>query len=93
MATKTSKTTQSTETAKPPVAKLRLGLMNATIWERTTEKGTFFNVTFERRYRDGAGTWHTTHGYDVNDLLTLAKLVDQAHSRIVELQTATKAAA
>jgi hypothetical protein len=91
MATKTKKA-QTTETAKPPVAKLRLGLLNATIWERTTEKGSFHSVTFERRYRDGEGNWHTTHSYDVNDLLTLAKLVDQAHSKIVELHT-TKAAA
>ena len=93
MANKTSKTTQTTETAKPPVAKLRLGLLNATIWERTTDKGTFHSVTFERRYRDGEGNWHSTHSYDVNDLLTLAKLVDQAHSKIVELHTPTKAAA
>ena len=91
MATKT-RNTQSTATATPPVAKLRLGLLNATIWERTTEKGSFHSVTFERRYRDGEGNWRTTHGYDVNDLLTLAKLVDQAHSKIVELHS-TKAAA
>jgi len=93
MATKTSKQAQLTETAKPPVAKLRLGLLNATIWERPTDKGTFHSVTFERRYRDGNGEWHTTHSYDVNDLLTLAKLVDQAHSKIVEFHTATKPAA
>ncbi len=35
----------------------------------------------------------STHGYDVNDLLTLAKLVDQTHSKMVELNTPTKAAA
>ena len=93
MATTTAKKTETTETAKPPVAKLRLGLMNATIWERTTDKGTFYSVTFERRYRDADGNWHTTHGYDMNDLLTLAKLVDQAHSKIVELQPTAKAAA
>lgn len=93
MATKTQKKTQSTETAKPPVAKLRLGLMNATIWERVTDNGTFHSVTFERRYRDSGGDWHTTHSYDVNDLLALAKLVDQAHSKIVELHSPAKAAA
>jgi hypothetical protein len=86
MANKTSTKIQSDETAKPPVAKLRLGLMNATIWERTTDTNAFYSVTFERRYRDGEGNWHTTHSYDVNDLLTLAKLVDQAHSKIVELR-------
>jgi len=92
MATNTSKKKQSTEPAKPPVAKLRLGLLNASIWERTTEKGTFYSVTFERRYRDSNGEWQSTHGYDANDLLALSKLADQAHSRILELRP-TKAAA
>ena len=92
MATNTSRKSQSTDTAKAPVAKLRLGLINASIWERSTENGKFHSVTFERRYRDGQGNWHSTHSYDASDLLTLAKLVDQAHSKIVELQT-TEAAA
>ena len=74
MATNTRKKTQSTEPAKPPVAKLRLGLINASIWERVTEKGTFHSVTFERRYRDAEGNWHSTHSYEASDLLLLAKL-------------------
>ena len=92
MATNTSKK-QSTESAKPPVAKLRLGLINATIWERVTEKGTFRSVTFERRYRDGEGNWHSTHSYDASDLLMLAKLADQAHTKILGLQEGAKTAA
>jgi hypothetical protein len=90
MATNTKKT--STETAKPPVAKLRLGLINATIWERVTDNGTFHSVTFERRYRDSKGEWHSTHSYEPSDLLLLAKLADQAHSKILELKP-TKSAA
>jgi hypothetical protein len=92
MSTNTSKKSQSTESAKPPVAKLHLGLNNASIWERVTEKGTFYSVTFERRYRDAQNNWHSTHSYDASDLLNLAKLADQAHSKILELR-ATKAAA
>ena len=87
MATNTAKN-QSTETAKPPVAKLRLGRINASIWERVTEKGNLYSVTFERRYRDAHGAWHSTHSYDVGDLLVLAKLADQAHTKIADLQTA-----
>lgn len=92
MATNTRKKTQANESAKPPVAKLPLGLINASIWERLTDKGTFYSVTFERRYRDSEGEWHSTHSYDGNDLLTLAKLADQAHSKIVELRSAKAAA-
>ena len=86
MTTNTSKKTQPTETAKPPVAKLRVGLLNASIWERVTENGTFHSVSFERRYRDAQGNWQSTHSYGSGDLLALAKLADQAHSKIVELQ-------
>ena len=91
MVTNTSKK-QSTESAKPPVAKLRLGLINASIWERVTENGKFHSVTFERRYRDANGEWHSTHSYDGADLLTLAKLADQAHTEINRLQSAEAAA-
>jgi hypothetical protein len=90
MATNTKKT--SPETAKPPVEKLRLGLINASIWERTTDNGTFHSVTFERRYRDSKGDWHSTHSYEASDLLLLAKLADQAHSKILELKSAKAAA-
>jgi len=60
----------------------------ASIWERTTDKGTFHSVSFERRYKDASGNWQTTHSFDTSDLLALAKLADQAHSRILELRNA-----
>jgi len=85
METNTSTTT--TETAKPPVAKLRIGLLNASIWQHTTDKGAFYSVNFERRYKDSEGKWKSTYSYDAGDLLVLAKLADQAHTKIVELQT------
>ncbi len=91
MATNSIKERKS-KSAKPPVVKLRLGLIYASIWERITDNGTFYSVTFERRYRDSNGEWHSTHNFDANGLLTLAKLADMAHSKIVELQT-TEAAA
>ncbi len=76
------------EAAKPPVAKVRVGLVTASIWERSTENGTFHNVTFERRYRDADGNWKSSHGYDTLDLLVLAKVADLAHSKILELSDA-----
>ena len=85
MANTTSKKTKTTETAKPPVAKLRIGLLTASIWERTTDSGTFYSVTFERRYRDSKSEWHSTHSFDKSNLLTLAKLADQADTEIARL--------
>jgi hypothetical protein len=77
----------TTETAKPPVAKIRVGLITASIWERSTENGTFYTVSFERRYRDGEGNFKSSHSYDAQDLLVLAKVADLAHSKILELQS------
>jgi hypothetical protein len=74
------------ESGKPPVAKLRIGLINAAIWERTSDEGgAFYSVTFERRYKDG-DSWKSTHSYNADDLLALAKLADQAHTAIQQLR-------
>ena len=81
---------QSTEKANPPVAKLRIGLLTASIWGRTTDNGTFHSVTFERRYRDAKGEWHSTQSFDKSTLLTLAKLADQADTEIVRLTALTR---
>ena len=86
MTTNTSTKQTATETNKPPVARMRIGLIGASIWERTTEKGTFHSVSFERRYKDAAGNWQSTHSFDTSDLLGLAKLADQAHSKILEIR-------
>ena len=80
-------TSNTAEPAKPPVAKLRLGLLNASIWQRKTDMSTFCSVSFERRYKDNQGAWQSTSSYDAENLLLLANLADQAHSKIVELQT------
>jgi len=71
---------------KPPVAKVRVGLINASIWERSAENaGTFYTVSFERRYRDAEGNWLSSHSYDSQDLLALAKAADLAHTKVIEL--------
>ena len=67
------------------MAKLRIGLLTASIWERTTDSGTFHSVTFERRYRDTKGEWHSNQSFDKSNLLTLAKLADQADTEIARL--------
>jgi hypothetical protein len=82
----TANSTPTTEPGKPPVAKLRLGLIQASIWERSTDKGAFYSVTFERRYRNAQSEWASTHSYDADDLLLLAKLADQAHTEIMKLR-------
>ncbi len=83
----TNTQTKSNEAGKPPVAKLRLGLINASIWQRTTsESDTFYSVSFERRYKDAQDNWQSTHSYNADDLLVLAKLADQAHTEIAKIR-------
>lgn len=65
-----------------PVHEIRIGLIKAAIWGNQTEDGIRHNVTFERRYRDGED-WKSTHSYGRDDLLTLSKVADEAHSWIV----------
>ena len=76
----------TSETANQPIAKLRIGLISASIWQRVLPEGTFHSASFERRYRDKEGNWHTSHSFNTEELLALSKLADQAHSRILELR-------
>jgi len=84
MTTTTDKNREATGTA--PLAKLRIGLATASIWQRVNPEGTFYSVSFERRYRDKEGHWHSSHSFNTEDLLALAKLADQAHSKVLELR-------
>jgi hypothetical protein len=83
MALKTAKKTEA-ETKNPPALKIRVGLITASIWQNETEKGTFHNVTFDRRYKDAEGNWHSSSSYNADDLLALSKAADLAHSEIVK---------
>ena len=69
-----TKKNEAAETKNPPVAKVRV------------DKGTFYNVTFESRYRDGEGNWKSSHSYTASDLLALAKAADLSHTKITELR-------
>lgn len=74
-----------TENTKP-IAEIKQGLIVANIWENKSESGPRHNVTFTRLYRKG-DQWNRTTSFGRDDLLTLAKLADQAHSKIAELST------
>ena len=64
-----------------PVAELRIGAVKATVWENDGGGIPRCNVTFSRVYRDG-DQWKTTQSFGFSNLLTLAKLADQAHTLI-----------
>ena len=64
-----------------PVHQVQLGTIRAAIWKNDTEAGVRYNVTVERIYRD-KDQWKSTSSFGRDDLLLLAKVVDQAHTWI-----------
>ena len=70
-------------TNNKPVSELRIGAVKATVWENEVGGITRHNVTFSRIYCD-ANQWKCTHSFGFKNLLTLAKLADQAHTLIAE---------
>ena len=54
------------------------------IWRiNVTEKGTFYSVTPSRSYKKGDDQWKQTETLGSDDLLSMAKLFDNAHSWIL----------
>ena len=66
-----------------PIQEVRIGSIKAAVWENKTDTGTRYNVTVSRIYKDG-DQWKSTESFGRDDLLVLAKVVDQAHTWIFE---------
>ncbi len=75
-----------------PAHKIRIGVLQATIWRNTGDNGTWYSVVPSRSYKQGDETWKETDSLNADDLLAMAKLLDQAHTWIVgQQQTDAKA--
>ena len=70
-------------TNNKPAAELRIGTVKATVWENEVGGITHHNVSFSRIYRDGE-QWKTTQSFRFVNLLSVAKLADQAQTLIAE---------
>lgn len=70
-----------------PAHKFRNGVLQVTIWRNISEKGPWYSVQPTRSYKQG-DDWKTTDSLYADDLLAMAKLLDQAHSWIVQQQQA-----
>lgn len=71
---------------QPPIARFRDQGLTVSVWERQTEKGTFYDVSFFRSYKDQADNWQNTSNCPANDIQTLRKLLDLAHTEILALR-------
>jgi hypothetical protein len=77
-----------------PAHKIRFGNLSVTIWRNTSiEKGTaWYTVNPSRSYKLGDETWKQTESLGYDDLLTMGKLLDQAHTWIArQMQADSKA--
>ena len=79
-------------TKAKPAHKLRSGALTVTIWKNESDKGPWHSVTPSRSFKQGE-EWKESDSYGYDDLLALAKLLDQAHSWIQDTQQAEKKAA
>lgn len=78
--------------AKKPTHKIRIGRVIASIWERDGEAGTRYFVTFEHFFASEQG-WSYSDCFSGEDLLSLAKAGDMAHTWITRRRNDAKQAA
>ena len=71
-----------------PAHKIRIGVLQVTIWRNHGEKGNWYSVIPSRSYKQGDETWKETDSLGFDDLLTMAKLFDLAHTWIMHQQQA-----
>ncbi len=64
-----------------PVHEIRLGSVKVSIWKNPTEHGARHSLRASRLYKDGEN-WKSTDSFGRDDLLALAKVIDEAHTWI-----------
>lgn len=67
-----------------PVHEVRIGRIKAAIWAQPTQNGVRHAVKVSRIYMGQDEQWKTADTFGRDDLLTLAKVADLAHSWICE---------
>ncbi len=65
-----------------PAQTIRQGRLKVTIWRQESDKGPWYSVVPSRTYRDQSEQWQSSSSFGRDDLLLLAKLLDQAHTWI-----------
>lgn len=78
---------QKENTMSQPAHKIRSGVLQVTIWRNHGERGNWYSVIPSRSYKQ-EDAWKETDSLGFDDLLTMAKLFDLAHSWIMHQQQA-----
>ena len=74
-----------------PAHKIRIGVLQVTIWRNQGDNGNWFSLVPSRSYKQGDDIWKETDSLGFDDLLTMGKLFDLAHSWIMQHQADAKA--
>ena len=75
--------------SRPPVHQIRLGLIKASVWRKRTKSGERHSVTVARLYKDG-DVWKESAHFGRDDLLLVAKVMDLAHTWIMQPRHSTE---
>jgi hypothetical protein len=75
-----------------PAHKIRIGNLSAIIWRNTGENDPSYSVQPQRSYKNSDDEWRQTESMGVDDLLTMAKLLDMAHTWVVQQMEADRKA-
>lgn len=67
-----------------PVAKVKQGLIEASIWKNETPNGARYSITFAKHYKKD-DKWKSTTSFGPDDLAALAHVVGLAHNRVFQL--------
>ena len=68
--------------SQQPAHKIRSGALQVTIWRNHSDKGNWYSVIPTRGYKQ-EDAWKETDSLGFDDLLTMAKLLDLAHTWIM----------
>ncbi len=66
-----------------PVHEVRLGRIKAAIWANESERGTRYNVTVSRIYKDG-DEWKSSESFGRDDIPLVIKALDRAHDFMLD---------
>ena len=73
--------------SQQPAHKIRIGALQVTIWRNHGDNGNWYSVIPTRGYKQ-EDTWQETDSLGFDDLLTMAKLFDLAHTWIMHQKQA-----
>ncbi len=61
---------------------IKAGSLILTIWNNSSEKGSFKTITLQRNYKDSKGEWKHTNNLRLNDLPKASMLLNKAYEYI-----------